>query len=164
MKEIPSRAEFGFSLGDSDLHRKLLFGRAGRDRQTIQQVRFAKRRKKENRISLRDGLKRRQRNGEIAILGDLEDAGNHQSVTRNQPRRSLLHTTAKNNLHSGPSPLRLAVASALHLSGRMRRRGEGSDSPLLSPSGCSGEFMRTASALQFRRHAAGQGTAPHLNS
>ena len=48
---------FGFLLGNSVLHRKLLFGRGGVGRQTSKRVRRAKRLVVvENRISLRDGL------------------------------------------------------------------------------------------------------------
>ena len=58
------------ALGDSVLHRKLLFDRGGGDRQIMQRVRFAKRVVGENRISLRDGHISGASELAISILGD----------------------------------------------------------------------------------------------
>ncbi len=70
MREIRSRVVSDFSLGNSVLHRKLLFGRGGLNCQTSKRVRYAKRLWfGENRISLRDGLGGTSEQA-IAVLSD----------------------------------------------------------------------------------------------
>ena len=155
-------------MGDSDLHRKLLFGRDGVAVRPFNKFALQSGWLGEDRISLRDGGIRPTSESAIAILGDfwrMRESLEHPF----QPsiRLSFLCSNLRFQSDSVSRPfaspsLRPSPGAA---QGLTRRRGEGGDGvPLLSLSEGFSQAVRPAPTAQFDRDTTSQRPMPHFDS